>query len=90
MVEILNALFQGGVLLLGGVGSILAIRSQRAGVTRREYRELRSRWELLLDHAYDLREFIVRRGHRPPAWPPGLFDEDDDVSPSSTSPVRGT
>ncbi len=86
--QVINSLFQGLVLVLGAVGTLLAIRSRTAEVTRREYRRTRTRLHLALAYIYRLGDELAERGIPIPPRPPGLDDDEDDPAPP-TPPARG-
>lgn len=83
--QVINSLFQGLVLVLGAVGTLFAIRSRNAEVTRREYRRTRTRLHLALAYIYRLGDELAERGIPIPTRPAGLDEDEDDPAP----PVRG-
>ncbi|MDN5919069.1 MAG: hypothetical protein L0I76_28910 [Pseudonocardia sp.] len=84
--QVINSLFQGLVLVLGGIGTLLAVRSRRAEVTTREYRRTRTRLHLALAYVYRLGDELAERGIPIPPRPPGLDDDEEDPTPP---PRRG-
>lgn len=86
--EVINALFQGAVLLLGGLGLTAAQRGRRQVVTRREYRTLQRRYLAALAHVFALESELSARGIRSPERPPELEDDDDDGPALPPAPAR--
>lgn len=86
--QVINSLFQGLVLVLGAVGTLLAVRSRNAEVSRRDYRRTRTRLHLALAYIYRLGDELAERGIPVPPRPAGL-DEDDDEPPGPVPPARG-
>lgn len=79
--NVINSLFNGLVLVLGAVGTLLAVRSRTAEVTRREYRRTRTRLHLALAYIYRLGDELAERGIPIPPRPPGLDDDDENPDP---------
>lgn len=86
--EVINALFQGAVLLLGGLGLTAAQRGRRQVVTRREYRALQRRYLAALAHVFALESELSARGIRSPDRPAELEDDDDDGPALPPAPAR--
>lgn len=84
--QLINSIFLGLASLLGAYGTLIAVRSRNAEVSRREYRRTRTRLHLALAYIYRLGDELAERGIPIPPRPPGLDDEDDD--PPSV-PARG-
>lgn len=87
--NVINSLFNGLVLVLGAVGTLLAVRSRSAEVTRREYRRARTRLHLALAYIYRLADELAERGIPIPPRPPGLDEPDDDPDPPAPAARRG-
>jgi len=88
--EVINALFQGAVLLLGALGLTAANRGRRQVVTRRDYRALQRRYLAALSHVFSLESELAARGIRAPDRPAELEDDDDDgpTLPPTPEPAR--
>lgn len=84
--QVLNSLFNGLVLVLGAVGTLLAVRSRNVEVSRREYRATRRRLHIALAYIYRLGDELAQHGLPIPPRPAGLDDEDDEPPPL---PTRG-
>lgn len=84
----INAVFSGLVLLLGALATLVTARSRRAGVQRREYRELQRTMLDAFGHIYILETALASRGIAPPARPRRLdqFGEDDPAPPVALPP----
>lgn len=80
--ELVNALFSGLVLLLGAVATLVTARGRKAGVQRREHRDLQRRLLAALGHIFRLESELAERGVTPPTRP-AVLDQDDgeDVAP---------
>lgn len=86
--QVINAVFSGLVLLLGAVGALIGVRARRAGVTRREYRDLQRQHVAALVHIFALEVELARHGRTPPPRP-GVLDVDpehDEPGPVAALP----
>lgn len=84
--ELIGALFNGAVLLLGGLGLTAAQRSRRTAVGRREFRALQRENLAWSAWCFRLEQELSERGIPVPARPAILEIEDDD---GSTAPAAG-
>ena len=83
----INAVFSGLVLLLGALATLVTARGRRAGVQRREYRELQRTVVDAFGHIFVLETALASRGITPPPRPARLDQggvDDDAPVPSST------
>lgn len=76
--EVINALFQGAVLVLGALGLTAANRGRRQVVTRKDYRALQRRYLASLAHLFAVESELAARGIPVPTRPVELEDDDDD------------
>lgn len=76
--QVINSVFQGGALLLGALGTFLAVLTRRREVRARDDRRTRRRLQLALGYIDRLGDRLAARGLAIPSPPPGLYDEDDD------------
>lgn len=79
---VINAVFQGLVVLVGAVASLLAVRGRRVEVARRDYRRTRTRLQVALAYIDRLADRLAAHGHPIPRRPAEL-DEDDEPAPST-------
>lgn len=75
--QTINAVFSGLVLVLGALATLVTARSRRAGVQRRDYRQLQRVNVAAFGHIYTLEVALASHGVAPPARPPELDDRDD-------------
>jgi DNA-binding response OmpR family regulator len=76
--ELAQILFTGSAALLTALGLTAGARTNRARITRRQWRE-RERWELIArTYIHRLRAELADHGLPVPKAPPGLEDDDDD------------
>jgi hypothetical protein len=80
----INAVFSGLVLLLGALATLVTARGRRAGVERRELRELQRTVVDAFGHIFVLETALASRGIAPPPRPPRLDRSDDDDVPTPT------
>lgn len=85
--ELAQILFTGSAALLTALGLTAGARTNRARITRRQWRE-RERWELAARaYIHRLKAALADRGLPVPKPPPGLDDgddDDDDAAPART------
>lgn len=85
---VINAVFSGLVLLLGALATLVTARGRKAGVQRREYRELQRTVVDAFGHIFVLETMVAGAGLRPPPRPPRLdrLDEDETVPTPALPP----
>jgi len=85
----INAVFSGLVLLLGALATLVTARGRRAGVERREFRELQRTVVDAFGHIFVLETELASRGITPPPRPPRLDKDgsDDDNSAATPTPA---
>lgn len=85
---VINAVFSGLVLLLGALATLVTARTRRAGIQRREFRELQRTVVDAFGHIFVLETALAGRGITPPPRPPRLdrLDEDDTVPTPALPP----
>lgn len=83
--ELAQILFTGSAALLTALGLTAGARTNRARITRRQWRE-RERWELAARaYIHRLKATLADHGLPVPKAPPGLEDgedDDDDAAPA--------
>jgi hypothetical protein len=86
--EVLNALFQGAVVLLGALGLTAGARANRAAVRIRDHRALQRRYLVALSHIFTLETDLAERGAPVPRRPAEIEDSPDDGGiPPTPAPV---
>lgn len=84
--ELLNALFQGAVLLFGALGITAAQRSSRSAVRAREFRDLQNRHLVAIGHIYRLE--LDRASHGLPLIPrPSALEDPTNGPPGPPAPT---
>lgn len=78
---VVTAIFQGIVLLLGGLASLIAVMGRRSGVRTSEYNRTRDRLLVALAYIYRLGEELAERGIPVPPRPDGLDLDDEEQGP---------
>jgi len=79
--ELATALFQGAVLLLGGLGLTAAQRSNRSAVRVRDHRALQRRYLVVISHVFTLETELAEHGIAVPRRPAEIEDQPDDPGP---------
>jgi hypothetical protein len=88
--QLIGAVFNGLVLLLGAVGGLLAVRGKRAAVSRRDHRDLQRRFVVALRHIFALETGLAAAGLDVPPRPAELDEGDEeDAAPTGGGPRRG-
>lgn len=85
----INAVFSGLVVLLGALATLVTARGRRAGVQRRDFRDLQRVNVAAFGHIYTLEVALASHGVTPPPRP-ALLDQgrDEDAIPAPALPPQ--